>query len=291
VVGTDGGEVIFHKPVVYQPEDHRHSSVARRPLQSTTDKGQRTKDGTKHYVDGRYVLRSDGSIAFQVASYDPALPLVIDPTLAYSTYLGGNSDDEGYGVTVDASGNAYVTGTTFSSDFPTTTGALQSSYGGNGDVFVSKLNAAGSALVYSTYLGGRGSEGGVGFIGKRIAVDASGNAYVTGYTSSSDFPTTPGAFQTTYGGNSDVFVSKLNPTGSSLVYSTYLGGSGPENGDNQEGGGGIAVDASGNAYVTGDTDSSDFPTTPGALRTTYGGNGDAFVSKLNAAGSSLVYST
>jgi hypothetical protein len=135
-------------------------------------------------------------------------------------------------------------------------------------------------LVYSTYLGGGGPDGGSG-----IAVDASGNAYVTGVTASSDFPTTPGAFQTTYREVQDTFVSKLNAAGSALLYSTYLGGSGYDNGS------GIAVDASGNAYVTGGTSSSDFPTTPGAFQATYGGNGDAFVSKLNASGSALLYST
>ena len=160
-------------------------------------------------------------------------------------------------------------------------------YGGGSysHAFVSKLNAAGSALVYSTYLGGSGR----GRWATGIAVDASGNAYVTGVTGSSDFPTTPGAFQTTLtAGASDAFVTKLNAAGSALLYSTYLGGS-----SQRLRATGIAVDASGNAYVTGFTDSSDFPTTPGAFQTTYGGGTfcDAFVSKLNAAGSALLYST
>ena len=153
-------------------------------------------------------------------------------------------------------------GHTHSTDFPTTTGAFQTTYGGgNGDAFVTKLNPTGTALVYSTYLGGTGNDYGYG-----IAVDTAGNAYVTGYTASTDFPTTPGAFQTTYGGgNDDAFVTKLNPTGTALVYSTYLGGTDSDIGN------GIAVDTAGNAYVTGYTASTDFPTTPGAFQTTFGG--------------------
>ncbi len=148
--------------------------------------------------------------------------------------------------------------------------------------FISKLNAAGSALLYSTYLGGST------ITGHGIAVDASGNAYVTGITHSSDFPTTPGAFQATFGElYNAAFVSKLNPAGSALVYSTYLGGNDGTDGF------GIAVDASGDAYVTGQTSSSNFPTTPGAFQTTYRADNccNAFVSKLNPAGSALVYST
>ena len=211
-----------------------------------------------------------------------AKPLVIDPTLAYSTYLGGSDADTGGGLAVDASGHAYVTGLTISSDFPTTPGAFQTTLKGQENVFVSKLNAAGSALLYSTYLGGSG-----GARGQGIAVDSSGNAYVTG-GAGVDFPTTPGAFQTTFkvDGGVGVFVSKLNATGSALLYSTYVAGTGGDFGY------GIAVDASRNVYVTGTTDSSNFPTTKGAYQTTFAGGGaDAFVSKLNATGSALLYST
>ena len=163
--------------------------------------------------------------------------------------------------------------------------AVQSTYGGGGccDAFVTKLNAAGAALVYSTYLGGSGDDE-----GNAIAVDAAGNAYVTGLTDSTDLPTTAGAFQTIYGGGiSDAFVTKLDPAGCALVYSTYLGGSGTDAGH------GIAVDTDGNAFVTGNTNSSNFTTTMTAFQTTYGGGGccDAFVTKLDAAGSALVYST
>jgi hypothetical protein len=200
--------------------------------------------------------------------------------LVYSTYLGGSRNEFGGGIAVDAAGNAFVTGSTSSTNFPTTPGAFQTANGGGADAFVAKLNAAGSALVYSTYLGGSGTDSPEG-----IAVDAAGNAYVTGITRSTNFPTTLGAFQTAFGGGDDAFVAKLNAAGSALVYSTYLGGSG------NDAGSGIAVDAGGNAYVTGDTSSTNFPTTPSAFQTTNSGGQDAFVAKLNAAGSALVYST
>jgi hypothetical protein len=201
--------------------------------------------------------------------------------LVYSTYIGGSDWDEGYAIAVDGSGNAYVTGWTISTDYDVTPGAFQTRNGGSWDVFVTKLNATGTALVYSTYIGGSGNEAGRG-----IAVDGSGNAYVTGETESTDYDVTPGAFQTTYGGGgADVFVTKLNATGTALVYSTYIGGS------DYDGGYAIAVDGSGNAYVTGRTNSTDYDVTPGAFQTTNGGLADVFVTKLNAAGTALVYST
>jgi hypothetical protein len=200
-------------------------------------------------------------------------------TLVYSTYLGGSLYDSGQGIAVDSSGNAYVAGSTQSINFPTQDpyqGALSAA---NGNVFVAKLNNTGSALDYSTYLGGSTGENGTG-----IAIDSSGNAYVTGYTQSSDFPVTGNAFQQTYGGDGDAFVTKLNQSGSSLDYSTYLGGSSYEYGY------AITVDSSDNIYVTGYTGSTDFPITPNPFQQTYGGDGDAFVTKFNAAGA-LVYST
>jgi len=217
----------------------------------------------------------------------------LDPTgsvLVYSTYLGGSGFDSGAGVAVDAGGNAYVTGLTQSTNFPTTAGAFQTTFSDpsntvDPDAFVTKLNPTGSALVYSTYLGGGRFDSGAG-----IAVDGAGNAYVTGATQSGNFPTTAGAFQTAFKSgsnvNSDVFVTKLDSTGSSLVYSTYLGGG------SDEIGAGIAVDASGSAYVTGRTNSFDFPTTPGAIPSVdTSGAYDAFVTKVNPAGAALVYST
>ncbi|GIV44686.1 MAG: hypothetical protein KatS3mg035_1809 [Bacteroidia bacterium] len=200
--------------------------------------------------------------------------------LVYSTYIGGSDWDEGYGIAVDGSGNAYVTGWTESTNYDITPGAFQMMKGGNFDVFVTKLNSTGTGLVYSTYIGGSDWDKGYG-----IAIDGSGNAYVTGNTESTDYDITPGAFQTTFGGKRDVFVTKLNATGTGLVYSTYLGGSSNDKGY------GIAIDGSGNAYVTGNTESTDYDITPGAFQTTNGGSYDVFVTKLNATGTGLVYST
>jgi len=225
----------------------------------------------------------------QVAAYDRSHPLLIDPVLSYSTYLGGSDDDGGFGIAVDGAGNAYVTGRTESANVPTTPGAVQPTLRGDWNVFVSKLNPTGTALVYSTYLGGSGSSlfDSSGDEAWGIAVDGAGNAYVTGMTESANFPTTPGAVQPTPpGGSSNAFVSKLNATGTAFVYSTYLGGSGDDSGY------GIAVDGAGNAYVTGGTTSADFPTTPGAVQPTLQDSyGDAFVSKFNATGTVLGYST
>ncbi len=201
--------------------------------------------------------------------------------LLYSTFLGGSNKDESWDIAVDGSGAVYVTGETWSFDFPATQGSFQTTYRSR-DVFVTKLNASGTGLLYSTFLGGGKTEQGSG-----IVVDDSGAAYVIGGTDSSNFPTTEGAFQTTYGGGVvDAFVAKLNAEGSGLLYATFLGGS------DWDLGWGIAVDRSGAAYVTGDTYSSDFPTTPGAFQTTGGGVfRDGFVAKYNAEGSDLLYST
>jgi hypothetical protein len=234
----------------------------------------------KKVITSQFIKRG-GKWGIALASYDKTQALIIDP-LVYSTYIGGSGDDEGYGIAVDGSGNAYITGYTNSTDYAVTAGTFQTTYGGGSyDVFVTKLNASGSAVVYSTYIGGSSVDSGYG-----IAVDGSGNAYITGYTNSTDYDVTVGAFQTTYGGGIyDVFVTKLNASGSGLDYSTYIGGSGWDEGR------GIALDGSGNAYVTGMTNSSDYVVTAGAFQTTYGGGGDVFVTKLNASGSGLVYST
>lgn len=201
--------------------------------------------------------------------------------LVYATFLGGASSDWAFDLAIDASGQAHITGYTLSSDFPTTSGTCAGDI--YEDAFIARLNAQGSALLYSFCLAGEFHDG-----GQSITLDASGAAYVAGFTQSTDFPVTPGAFQTTYAGNGDAFVMKLSTEGS-LVYSTFLGGSGPEYFDRA-----IAVDAAGAAYVTGRTASSDFPTTPGAFQTTCGSCPtwpDAFVAKLSPDGSALAYST
>jgi hypothetical protein len=207
--------------------------------------------------------------------------------LVYSSFLGGFGPDFGHGIALDSSGNAYVVGSTFfGALFPTTSGAFQR-VSHSEDYFVTKVNPGGSALVYSTLLGGSGDENSRAHWGS-VAVDGAGNAYVTGDTTSSDFPTTAGAFQGCGSASfydTAAFVTKLNTAGSALVYSTCLSGSG------SEGGHGIAVDSTGNAYVTGDTGSKDFPTTPGAFQTAKSQTVDGFITKLNPIGTRVVYST
>jgi hypothetical protein len=257
-------EVRWHKPLVFQE-----------------------KNGERREIAARYAVTEVNRVQFEVARYDASKPLFIDP-LIYSTYLGGSEWDDGIRITVDSTGNAYVTGSTGSSDFPITAGAYQTicdhgnNCGINGDAFVVKLNPAGSALIYSSYLGGNGQDFGGG-----IAVDGEGNAYVVGFTLSIDFPTM-NPLQPNCGGGKpnceDGFVAKLNPTGSALVYSTYLGGSG------NDGAGGIALDSAGNAYISGSTTSTDFPT-KNPFQSANGGGEDAFVAKINASGSALIYST
>jgi hypothetical protein len=218
--------------------------------------------------------------------------------LVYSTFLGGGrvlntTDDWGEGIAVDSQGSAYVTGYTYSQDFPVTPGAYDASNNDSLDAFVTKFSPDGASLVYSTFLGGYNREQGQG-----IAVDAGGTAYVTGLTESQDnpftrlnesFPTTPGAFQA--GGSFDAFITKLNPTGSSLVYSTCLGGAADIRHSGVDRAWGIAIDGAGNAYVTGDTDSATFPVVNAVQPKGGFGLSDAFVTKLNTTGTALVYST
>jgi hypothetical protein len=208
---------------------------------------------------------------------------VTGSSILYASYLGGNNEDTGYGIAVDGNATAYVTGLTYSTNFPIAGTPLQAVFGGAGDAFVSKVNTTSSgvaSLVYSTYLGGSGLDQGNG-----IAVDNAGNAYVSGGTASSSFVFTPNGFQTTNHGQSDAFVAKLTPAGA-LSYFTFLGGS------NADSAAGVAVDSNGNAFITGSTVSTDFPTTSAVFQSMYGGgNADAFVSELGPAGTILVYSS
>jgi hypothetical protein len=275
VVETDGGDLRFHKPIVYQPE------LASNVYSSGSSQVTRHSP----LVEGHYVLTASNQIRFALGAYDHSKPIVIDPVLSYSTYLGGSQPDAGQGIAVDSAGNAYVTGWTYSSDFPLS-GPLQGTYGGGpltsnagGDAFVAKLNATGTILMYSTFLGGSGDD-----IAYAIAVDSAGNAYVTGSTNSTDFPTANPLQTTNKAPDGTAFVAMLNAAGSALVYSTYLGGS------NYDSGAGIAVDSSGSTYVTGGTQSTDFPVV-NPLQATLNGANNAFVAKLNPGGSALVYST
>jgi Beta-propeller repeat len=276
IASLGDSEVRLLRPVVYQLD-------LPTPRQTTE---QAVAPALRNAVDAHWILKDKGEVGFGIGAYDPKRPLIIDPALNYSTYLSGSSASNAYSVAVDSSGNAYVTGSTLSTDFPTRT-PFQNTNHGKYDAFVAKLNSTGTGLVYSTYLGGHGTDYAFG-----IAVDAAGSAYVAGTTGSSDFPTTVGAFQPKCGGSgtackgvADAFVTKLDPNGSVLSYSTYLGGTGDDRGY------AIALDRAGNAYVTGKTSSQDFPTTPGSFQTTLKGTTNVFVAALNSTGSGLVYST
>src|SRR5215207_4863048 len=209
-------------------------------------------NGARREVEGGYVLRGRREVGFRVGDYDRGAPLVIDPVLVYSTYFFGAAE-----MAVDSAGAVYVVGTADSGgELPVTPGAFQTTRRGFTDAFVAKLDPTGTSLAYLTYLGGNTNSAGPGtFVdrGQSIAVDAAGISYVTGATETNDFPVTPGAFQPASGGAFDCFVTKLNPTGSALVYSSYLGGSSTEFGRS------IALDAAGSAYVTGGTHSTNFP--------------------------------
>ncbi len=240
--------------------------------------------GINKEVKGRFIKFNNFEYGFEILeNYNKSKCLVIDPIvrLEYSTYIGGTNQDIGNAIAVDTMGNTYVTGHTYSSNFPTTPGTVNISYnGGMFDVFVSKLDPYGSKLIYSTYLGGSGGE-----IGYAIEIDLDSNIYVAGYTDSSDFPTTLGANDTSFNGVFDVFVLKMTPRGSSIIYSTFVGG-----GDGDLGFGSY-IDSNGNIYVVGHTYSLNFPTTLGVYDTSFSGDADGFVFKLNQNGSSLVFST
>ena len=278
-------EAVFDKPLVYQE-----------------------KDGQRRPIPGSFRQIDRDTIGFTLGSYDHARPLIIDPVLVYSTYLGGSgangNGDQGNGIAVDSSGSAYVVGTTYSTNFPVTAGAFQSTnnaqQAGHGStVFVTKLNPGGTALVYSTYLGGSGSASG-GDFGYGIALDSANNAYITGATNSKDFPVTCGAFQSwnrsTTSGATTGFVVKLNDAGNGLAYSTYLGGEGNQTKSSPHGdvSQAIAVNAAGNAYVTGYTWSVNFPATQNAFQSDFHGSAtisNAFVAEVNRTATSLVYAT
>jgi len=262
-VKSGAAELIQKKPVIYQ-------SVG----------------GSARRISGRYKLLRTNVVGFEVGRYDRSKPLIIDPILTYSTYLGGsNGDENARGIVTDAAGYIYVTGSTTSTNFPVTSGAFQTNAGtvdpslGYSDAFVTKINPAGTALVYSTYIGGSGDDDAAG-----IALDANGNVIITGTTSSTDFPVTSGAFQSACNVGQaricvDAFVAKLNPAGSALVFATYLGGTGDEEAR------GVALDGTGNIYVAGKTASTDFPIagTPYSTAASQGG----FVAKLSPVGALL----
>src|SRR5262249_6493047 len=264
LVQVDGESVVQRKPVAYQAHG-----------------------GFRKSVDARYRLVTRNTVAFELGLYDPRGTLVIDPVLSYSTFLGGNSDDDARAIATDSAGNVYITGSTTSTNFPTVTPTQglpghQDPDVTTSDAFVTKLNASGTALLFSTYLGGADDD-----ISNAIAVDNTGNVLIAGVTASSAFPTTGGAVRrtcsvATNGSCLDAFVAKLNATGAALIYSTYLGGTGDDEAR------GLAVDLLGNAYVTGKTASANFPLTNGVFSTDAASGG--FVTKLSPNGA-IVYST
>ncbi len=285
VIETAQGTLQHKKPIVYQDIS-----------------------GERITVEGNYLLSENKIVSFKLGQYDPNHELIIDPILDYSTYLGGEADDRGLAIAVDDAGNAYVAGTTVSASFPVVN-AYQTSLSGSKDTFIAKLNANGDALVYATYFGGSGDEDDDDDddsdddygeddeddndegdsdkdTGKDITVDANGYLYITGSTNSdTDFPIV-NAVQSTYGGGDrDAYVAKLSVDGSSLLFSTYLGGS------NKDKGFGIALSNNGNVFVTGKTKSNNFPTTANAYQTSHAGNGDAYVVQLAGDGSQLNYAT
>jgi beta-propeller repeat-containing protein len=232
--------------------------------------------GRRRLVEGSFVISPDGNVGFCIGAYDHTRPLIIDPVLSYSTYLGGSGMDAITSIAVDKSGNAYVAGWTTSTDLPTVN-PVRAQNGGGVDAFVAKLGPGGNSLIYCTYLGGRGDDRAFG-----IAVDSAGDAYVTGWTSSAAFPTAA-PMQSTLAGAKDAFAAKLNPTGNVLIFSTYLGGSSTDSGN------AIAVDAAGNAFIAGGTYSPNFPVIS-AYQNNIRGQQNTFVTKLSPSGS-LIYST
>lgn len=243
-------------------------------------------DGRRVSVQGGYRVLSDREVGYWVASYDRNRPLVFDPGMIWSSFVGGAAADYVYAVAHDGQGNLYLTGYTNSTDYPTTTGVYQLTKASGADAVVTKMSADGRSVLWSTFLGGSGSME----YGHGIAVDASSNVYVAGVTNSNDFPVTSGAFKVAKaGGTYDAFVTKLSPQGDRLLYSTYIGGNGDDYGLS------IALDSAGEAIVAGLSGSTIFPTTAGAVKTTRSGVfpdvSDGFVAKFNASGSGVVYCT
>jgi hypothetical protein len=260
ILKTKTGDLTFQIPEIYQEEGGKHVQV-----------------------EGEFVIKGENRVGFEVASYNKEKSLVIDPTLTYSTYIGGSGSDYGTGIAADASG-IYVAGMTTSSNFPATTGALDRVFNGGWDYVVFKLNPTNASYIYSTFLGGNSTDE-----YPSIAIDASGAAYIAGKTFSNNFPTTTGSFGETYNGGSDYTVTKLSPDGSSLIYSAYLGGSNDDDGAFLTDA--IAVDSAGAAYITGTTISTNFPTTAGSFDESYNGRMDQFVSKVSPDGTRNVSMT
>ena len=234
-------------------------------------------DNGRHLLSARYVLDAAGHVGFEITGGRADKTLIIDPVLAYSSFLGGSGIDVGHAVAVDGNDNLYVTGATYSTDFPTVN-PQQPFNAGGADAFVTKLDPTGTVELFSSYLGGSGQENDYNtrVESSGVAVDSAGNVYLAGRTNSIDFPMSHALFGSYRGGDEDGFVAKLSADGSTLLYSTYLGG---EDNDSAHG---IAVDSAGNMYITGGTRSvSDFPISPGAFQPSSGGGTDAYIVKID----------
>lgn len=264
-----------------------HVRVTDHALHIGIKEGEVLQDGLYAYQDigdsrrevaCRFVLRKDGAIGFEPGEYDRSRPLVIDP-LVYSAFIGGTLGDEGYGIALDANGNMYTVGSTLSLNYPTTAGAYDTTKQQNNDIVVSKVNSASGNLSYSTFIGGDNDD-----YGYSIAVDMEGRAAITGYTFSPNFPVTGQAWDASLNGDRDIIVASLSAGGNTLVGSTYLGGSSWDEGY------AVAMDGSGNIYVTGMSTSTDFPTA-NAFDDSHNGAQDVIVAKLTANVSSLIYGT
>jgi hypothetical protein len=268
ILKVGGEEIRQHRPVLHQ-----------------------TILGKRRPVTGGYRQLGPRRVGFTVGEYDREHALIIDPVVNYATYFGGGGVDVGWQIVIDGTGAAYIAGETTSAELGATTGAFQTNYAGGttngGDAFVAKLNPEATGLEFLTYIGGRGNDGALAF-----ALDATGNAYLTGYTDSTNYPTV-NALNPKIGGKvdkvtrfppADAFVTKLNTNGSQVLYSTYLGG------ESSDQGLGIAVDTNGNAVVVGYCDSTDFPTA-NPIQPAHGGTRDGFVTAFNAAGSAYLFST
>ena len=267
IIGLGTTRVYHRRPVIYQEID-----------------------GDQRPVSGAYRIEGRNRVGFQLAAYDRGRPLVIDPVLEYSTFVGGSDRDREASIAADTDGNVYLTAGVRSGDFPTTMGAFDETNDSAGEetsTAIFKLGPDGTTLLFSTFLGGSAADVPRAH-GNQIALDNSGHIYVSGHTMSPDFPTTAGAFDETHNGEFDLFLSVLDPTGSMLLYSTYLGGAARDQRPC------IALDDAGDVYLAGQTQAPGIPTTPGAFDATYNGGADIYIAKLRPAGNGeadLLYAT
>jgi hypothetical protein len=277
---TNLGDMIHQKPFSYQSSsDEQLQQISNLSKFEDYKKDVLIKAENTKEITSSFIINEDGTLGFNISDYDNTKPLVIDP-LVYSTFLGGNYYDLPSAISLDSNGNVYICGSTYSTDFPKTAGAYDTTQKGYYDCFVSKLNSTGTSLIYSTFIGGSDYD-----YATALSLDVMNDVYLTGYTFSNDFPTTDGAFQNKNWGNSNCYVLKLSSDGTSLSYSTYFGGG------NYDYATGIAIDGTGSSFITGYTNSSAFPTSANAYKKNFSGNYDCFFAKFDNFGKYMLYST